>query len=177
MRIFITGGCKNGKSHFAQRLAKRQGIPLYYVATMVSTGQEDDERIRRHIADREGWGFETLEVAKKIERLPQMADPNGSFLLDSVTALLFNEMFDAHDELDKTAPARVLLQLRHVVRALPNLVLVSDYIYSDALRFDDATQAYRRGLGQIECMLAQECETVVETCFSCQIVHKGALIE
>ena len=39
MKIFISGGCKNGKSYFAQSLAKATcrgvGGPLYYIATMI----------------------------------------------------------------------------------------------------------------------------------------------
>ena len=39
MNVFISGGCKNGKSFYAQRLARRQadetGSPLYYIATMI----------------------------------------------------------------------------------------------------------------------------------------------
>ena len=47
MHTFISGGCKNGKSYYAQHIARAQGAPLYYVATMISTGAEDDARIAR----------------------------------------------------------------------------------------------------------------------------------
>ena len=59
MTIFISGGAKNGKSTLAQDLtvALSKGGKHYYVATMISSGAEDDDRIRRHIADREGMGF------------------------------------------------------------------------------------------------------------------------
>ena len=53
MNVFIGGGCKNGKSHYAQELAKKMseesGTPLYYVATMISTGREDDRRIANRV--------------------------------------------------------------------------------------------------------------------------------
>ena len=64
MTYFISGGAKNGKSTLAQELtvALAKGGRLYYVATMISTGAEDDDRIRRHIADRDGMGFETVEI-------------------------------------------------------------------------------------------------------------------
>ena len=54
MTCFISGGAKNGKSTLAQDLtvALSKGGKHYYVATMISTGAEDDDRIRRHIADR-----------------------------------------------------------------------------------------------------------------------------
>ena len=53
MTYFISGGAKNGKSTLAQDLAVALagGGKHYYVATMISTGSEDDARIRRHVAD------------------------------------------------------------------------------------------------------------------------------
>ena len=80
---------------YAQRLAKAMGNPLYYIATMIPHDEEDRARIRRHLADREGWGFETLECPVNILRALELGDPRGSFLMDSVTALLSNEMFPA----------------------------------------------------------------------------------
>ena len=39
MNVLITGGAKNGKSHYAQELARdmalEKSVPLYYVATMI----------------------------------------------------------------------------------------------------------------------------------------------
>lgn len=35
MSTFISGGCKNGKSYYAQRIVKAAGTPLYYIATMI----------------------------------------------------------------------------------------------------------------------------------------------
>ena len=46
MTIFISGGCKNGKSTLAEDCCIRLagGGPLYYVATMVAYDAEDRER-------------------------------------------------------------------------------------------------------------------------------------
>ena len=54
MTVFIAGGAKCGKSAIAQDLAVKLagGGRLYYVATMIPTGAEDDARIRRHLLDR-----------------------------------------------------------------------------------------------------------------------------
>lgn len=103
MNVFISGGCKNGKSMYAQNLAKdmaeQSGRPLYYVATMIPADDEDRQRIKRHLAERDGWGFETLEQGRDIcgaldnREGGDAVDPKGAFLLDSVTALLSNEMF------------------------------------------------------------------------------------
>ncbi len=82
MNVFISGGCKNGKSFYAQRLARRQadeaGSPLYYIATMIPHDEEDHARIRRHQTERDGWGFTTLECGKNLLSLlddPQVDPP------------------------------------------------------------------------------------------------------
>ena len=96
MIVFVSGGAKNGKSGFAQNLAVKlaDGGKRYYVATMIPVDEEDRERIRRHVADRAGLGFETIECGGDILSCLNY-DKNGSFLLDSVTALLQNVMFAA----------------------------------------------------------------------------------
>lgn len=95
MKAFISGGAKNGKTTLGQDLAVylAAGEKHYYVATMISADAEDDDRIRRHIADRAGLDFETIECPRHILSCLDTADRNGVFLLDSVTALLQNEIF------------------------------------------------------------------------------------
>ena len=64
MTVFLSGGCKNGKSALAQTLAVRlaDGGPLWYVATMIPRDAEDWNRIRAHVENRKGLGFRTLEA-------------------------------------------------------------------------------------------------------------------
>lgn len=174
MSTFISGGCKNGKSFYAQRIAKAWGQPLYYIATMIPHDAEDDARILRHRRERAGWGFETLECGADILSCLDRADAGGSFLLDSVTALLSNEMFTASG-MNPDAPAKIAGELVEFVRRAPKTVLVSDYIYSDANLYDDWTEAYRRGLAQIDRALAKACDDVLEVVHGQVIVHKGRL--
>jgi len=176
MRIFISGGCKNGKSTYAQKLAKmQQNGKLYYIATMQATDNEDDERIIRHIEERFGWGFTTIEQPRNIEKILEKCDPGGSFLLDSLTALLANEMF-APSGVDESAYKRVASQLLSVIHAIPNIVIVSDYIYSDAMLYDPLTEAYRKSLATLDRLAATHCDTVLEAAYTQIIVHKGRLI-
>lgn len=172
MHTFISGGCKNGKSWYAQRIAQAAGKPLYYVATMISTGAEDDLRIARHIADRDGWGFETLECGRNILSCLEKANCNGSFLLDSVTALLANEMF-VPEGFDENAAVRIADELEEFVRRTRSVVFVSDYIYGDAAIYDEWTENYRRGLALIDRRLAACCDNVLEVAAGSVICHKG----
>ncbi len=172
MSTFISGGCKNGKSFYAQRIAKAGGLPLYYIATMIPHDSEDDARILRHQKEREGWGFETLECGADILSCLEKADPAGFFLLDSVTALLSNEMFTA-ERMNPDAPGKIAGELVEFVKRAPRTVLVSDYIYSDANLYDEWTEAYRRGLARIDRALARACDDVLEVVHGQVIVHKG----
>lgn len=176
MTYFISGGAKTGKSSFAQDLAvalSGEG-KRYYVATMISSGKEDDERIRRHIADRDGLGFETKECFKNILSI---ADEDGTFLVDSVTALIQNSLFpvEMNYEMDLEAAKRCGDELVAFTSKVKHAVFVSDYIYSDAETYDESTECYRRCLADIDRRLAQSCDTVVEVSAGQKILYKGEL--
>lgn len=174
MKVFITGGCKNGKSSYACRIANvlaGKG-PKYYVATMLPWNEEDHERIRYHVEKRSGMDFETLEVPVDLENCLEMADPKGTFLIDSVTALLLNEMFRNHSE-EKTDPfavSRCVNGLDRLCRKAENVVFVSDYIYSDAEKYNEYTEEYRRALAEIDSWLAAHCDQVIDICAANSIV-------
>jgi len=176
MRIFISGGCKNGKSTYAQRLAKSQQSSgaLYYVATMSSIDNEDDERILRHQQERAGWGFTTVEQPRNIEEILTKCDLGGSFLLDSLTALLANEMFSVSGDVDSYACERIADQLSNVLCKVQNIVIVSDYIYSDAMLYDPVTEEYRKSLATLDRLAAVRCDVVLEAAYTNIIVHKGS---
>lgn len=176
MKVFISGGCKNGKSTFAQDLSKkmhRPGTSLYYLATMMPTDDEDKARIARHREEREGLGFETVEVDRDIHAVVCICNPKGAFLLDSTTALLANEMFAPDGHMDLNACIKVTNNLMLLLHSVNNIVIVSDFIYSDAFLYDDTTEAYRRGLAYIDRQMAIACDIVLEACAGNFIIHKG----
>ena len=174
MRIFISGGCKNGKSTYGQKLAKRQQSgSLYYIATMAAAGHEDEERIAKHRREREGLGFITIEQPRGIESILEKCDRAGSFLLDSLTALLANEMFSTLDVVDSNAYKRIAGGLTQVLNQIQHIVIVSDYIYSDAILYDPLTEEYRKSLAALDRLAAKHCDVVLEAAYAQIIVHKG----
>jgi len=176
MTCFISGGAKCGKSNLAQDLtvALTAGGKRYYVATLISTGGEDEERIRRHLADRDGLGFETVECFKNIM---SVADPQGTFLVDSVTSLMQNALFpvEKNYEMDLDGAARCADELVAFAKTVRHAVFVSDYIYSDAERYSESTEMYRKCLASIDRRLAGVCDTVIEVSAGRTIIHKGEL--
>ena len=172
MSTLISGGCKNGKSWTAQRIAQSCGAPLYYIATMIPHDGEDLARIRRHQSERDGWGFETIECGCDILRCLDGVNLRGTFLLDSVTALLSNEMFPG-GEIDPDAAHRVAEGLCSFAELAPNTIFVSESIGSDAALYDAWTEIYRRGLAYIERELAKVCDCVIESVCGLNICYKG----
>lgn len=177
MTYFVSGGAKNGKSTFAQDLAVALGGKHYYVATMISTGAEDDDRIRRHIADRDGMGFETVECFRNIMDCLSTADKDGVFLVDSVTALIQNSLFpiEKNYEMDLEAANRCADEMIQFAGTVRHVIFVSDYIYSDAERYSESTEIYRKCLASIDRCLAKVCDAVVEVSAGQLIIHKGTL--
>ena len=180
MIYFITGGAKNGTSSLAQDLAvaMARGSTHYYIATMIPADEEDCRRIENHIKDRDGLGFQTLECGRDILSLLQKVDRNATFLLDSATALLLNELFPdpTSCEMDVKAAEKCAEDLVIFAKAVKNIVIVSDYIYSDAARYDEVTEIYRKCLADIDRNMAAVSDTVLEVSGGNIIVHKGDLL-
>ena len=187
MTVFISGGCKNGKSSIAEKCCVNlaNGGPLYYIATMQSFDEEDDERIRRHRASRAGKGFETLEQPFDILGCLKKSDAeHGTYILDSVTALMINELYkgtgamgeDTYDQTsDQNAAERVSEELTKLCRSVKIIVFVSDFIYSEADAYSEYTQEFLKALSTVDKALAKECDAVAEVCIGNINMLKGEL--
>ena len=209
MKIFISGGAKNGKSTLAETLAVSMQkeskpavaaeagdqAPLYYIATMVPTDEEDQARIQRHRESRQGKGFITIERSRYLTELlgsksaeaaaesrstaadgatvPTAVNPAGTFLVDSVTALLSNVMFPLDGNFDEEAGEKVAEDLIAFGEAAGNVIFVSDYIYSEAKIFDQWTEKYRKALAFVDRRLAEAADQVIEVTAAIPIWHKG----
>lgn len=184
MKILLLGGSKSGKSMLAQRLIKalsdEDGSKPVYWATMEPTDGEDRSRIERHILERAGWGFETVECAVNICAFLPKLDKNAAVLFDSITAIAANEMFGTAksgylSEPDKTAEVRAARELELLMGAAKHTVLVCDEIFRDGMKFDETTENYRRALANICRRLAESCDAVCEVVCGNIKLHKGKL--
>ena len=173
MRYFLSGGSKSGKSMLAQRIAKSLPGPHYYLATLRPTDEEDRAIVKRHLRERDGWGFSTIECESGILSALDLAPENGTFLLDSVTALLANEMFQPDGSVDLSAGERLADDLCQFSALARNVVFVADFVFSDGRDYDPLTERYREALGRIGVRLGAVCENVAELSASIPIWYKG----
>lgn len=175
MTIFVTGGCKNGKSTFALGQALRLGGPRYYLATLLPKDEEERLCVRRHRQARAGLEFVTLEEPFAPSRCAAQQGGRGVFLLDSVTALLANLMFSPEGDFQPHAARQAAGELERFLDAAEHAVVVSDYIYSDGGVYSALSEEFRRGMAQLDRLLARRCDAVVEICGGIPVLHKGGL--
>ena len=95
-----------------QRLTRQLagGGPMIYWATLEPRDTEDRAIVRRHLAERDGWGFQTLERGRELPRGLAAVPPESAVLFDSVTACLACQMFSGPSP-DAAAPERTAEEL------------------------------------------------------------------
>ena len=163
MLAVITGGSGSGKSEYAESvatsLAKRDGLPLYYIATMRPFGEEGKRRVERHRKLRAGKGFETIEcyVNLKEQSLPD----KGVVLLECMSNLTANEMFEPEGAGDNTVE-EVQAGVDALRARCAHLVIVTNDIFSDGITYDEITGLYQERLGIINQNIAAEADAVTE---------------
>lgn len=175
MVIFIVGGSKSGKSMLAQDISKNienNKGNLYYIATMKPYDDEDILRIQNHIDEREGYNFKTIEKNKDIIDINHKFKFEDTVLLDSVTALLTNEMF-SENNINTNVYKKIIEHIRVLKEKVQNLVIVSDYLFSDSIIYDECTENFRKELGKINIEVAKFSDVVIEMSFKNKIIHKG----
>lgn len=175
MIILIVGGSKSGKSMLGQKISKsleeKQGN-LYYIATMKPFDKEDINRINNHIIEREGWGFKTLEQSINIDEISSITKKNDTLLIDSITSLVTNEMFDGENFI-KYVSDKIMTGIKDISNKANNIVIVTDYLFSDSIVYDNYTENFRKELGKLNRDIAKLSDIVIECCFNNKIIHKG----
>ena len=194
MIVLVVGGAKSGKSMFAQNLSKslneslknpisgqldgeieREVGKLYYVATMNPYDLEDLKRIENHLRERDGYGFNTIEETLNMSKVSSLIKEEDTVLIDSITSLVTNYMFRGK-EFYKDVSDDILSGILEIINNSKNVVIVSDYLFSDSIQYDCYTENFRKEIGVVNRKLAKIADTVVECSYGNIIYHKGKVI-
>ena len=92
MIVYIYGGVSSGKSEYAESLISEKFDKKIYLATMENIGDYAGKRVQKHLLQRAGKGFFTVEEPRHIKDLNVNFEDN--ILLEDLTNLLSNNIFD-----------------------------------------------------------------------------------
>lgn len=174
MIVFVVGGSKSKKSDLGEYIAEKlfDKGNLYYLATMNPSDDDDRNRILKHIKSREGHGYITIEKHRDINRIPINMRKIDTVLLDSITSLLTNEMFIGQSFYPNVS-RKLYNEISYLSSKVKNIVIISDYISSDGIIYDEYTEIFRREMGRVNCLIAELSDVVLESTFGNITVHKG----
>lgn len=166
MIALITGGSGCGKSTYAEGLiASTPAGRRLYIATMQVYDEESRKRVARHRAQRADKGFETLEYPKGLLNAP--IEKGRAALLEDLPNLLANEMFDGGD------PDQIVPALKRLGGLFDYLVIVTNDVFADGVRYPDSTQDYIRALARINREAARLADYAAEVVYSIPVALKG----
>ncbi len=163
MITFVIGGSGSGKSEYAESMIT--GYPQgkrYYIATMQAFDEEAYAKIRRHRQMRATKGFDTVECQKDLAAAD--IEPGGDVLLECISNLVANEMFDPLGAGEDTISS-VIKGIDRLIEESGNLVIVSNNIFGEGNDYTDETLKYVKTVARINEMIAQRADAVVEVVF------------
>ena len=173
MMILLTGGSACGKSTYAEEICMEGPSPKYYLAAMQPYGEEGQKKVERHRILRAGKGFETIERYTGYGAL-QLPKKGGTALLECICNLTANEMFDESGR-QSDPYERVIQGVENLRSQCGLLVVVTNDVGSDGIRYEEGTDAYIRVLGKINAAFASRVDTVIEMVAGIPILLKGTL--
>lgn len=120
--ILVTGGCRSGKSKFAENLLKNKD-DVVYIATAMITDKEMENRIQEH-KDTRNSNWKTIEQYKDLDII--LKKVNEEFiLLDCVTIMITNLMFDEYKEFESITKHQQQELLEKIKNQFVKLINVS----------------------------------------------------
>ena len=169
--ILVTGGARSGKSTFAEGIYNEESN-VVYIATARVTDEEMKDRVSLHRAQRpKEW-----VTYEGNYRLKEAVEPSKNYLLDCITVLTSNIMFDITGDIEKISLEKqreiekiVVDEIYELIGAVKlvggNLVMVTNEVGYSIVPENHIARVYRDIAGRVNQRLAKLCnEVYLVTC-------------
>ncbi|SFD40723.1 adenosylcobinamide kinase /adenosylcobinamide-phosphate guanylyltransferase [Lentibacillus persicus] len=179
--IFISGGVRSGKSSFAETMAadlsKKQGTILHYIACGVASDEEMAARITRHRKDRENASVDwsTWECPDHLQRIANHFSKHDILVLDCVTTLLNNYLFDGNMSDPEHVINVILTDLISLRETSATLIVVSNEVTQGVPFEQPSIRNYQYILGNAHQHIVDQADTAYLVENGMPICKKGAV--
>jgi adenosylcobinamide kinase / adenosylcobinamide-phosphate guanylyltransferase len=173
--ILITGGCRSGKSQYAQKLAENYSQQRIYLATAVATDSEMKVRIQEHQKLRQPANWQTQEVPMDLKAAISNSPSAAVLLVDCITFWVNNLLY-AENSLSENEIREKCLSLLTSCRSRKGTVIfVTNEVGMGIVPDNPLARQYRDLLGRCNQVLAEQADTVVLMTCGIPLFLKGSL--
>ena len=157
--IFITGGCRSGKSRYALHYANQHFSKKLFLATSEALDEEMAQRIENHKKVR-GPEWQTIEEPVEIvSKINEYGADGKVILIDCLTLWLYNLLMRWDNDL------RIMEETEKLIDSLKksptSSILVSNEVGMGIVPADPLSRRYRDLLGTMNQRIAEALDTVI----------------
>ena len=163
--MLITGGCRSGKSRYAQRLAENAGTRRLFIATAPVLDEEMNRRVARHQEMRRGRGWETREETLDLADCLRRADGWDAVLCDCLTLWVNNLLYAASKKGIMLGEEEIAQRSREVCAAARSIsaqvLFVTNEVGMGVVPADEISRQFRDLAGRCNQEFAAAADSVI----------------
>jgi len=169
--IFITGGCRSGKSRYALHYANQHFSRKLFMATCEALDEEMVQRIENHKKVR-GTEWQTIEEPIEIVRKIRESGRDGEvILIDCLTLWLYSLLTKWDNDLKIIDETEKLIET--IKQSPASFIIVSNEVGMGIVPADPLSRRYRDLLGTMNQRIAEALDTVIFMVSGIPIFLKG----
>ena len=155
--ILITGGCRSGKSIFADKLAFELSHNVVYIATGQGLDAEMRQRIKVHKAGRsDRW--RTIEKSTDVDRVVSGLKDDPLILIDCLTMLISNYLMEGYPT------TKILRKIDALIKTIRQknfvAIIVTNEVGSGVVPDNRLARDFRDLAGKVNQSVAKEADEV-----------------
>jgi len=176
--IYISGGCRSGKSSYAQNLAESLPGKRAYLATCPLIDEEMEQRIAHHQQQRIDRGWETIEVPLDLAGAVKQASHFDILLIDCLTLWINNLLYEAEQKEETLTEQMINDQCTELVKVCrktnQTIIFVSNELGMGLVPADSVSRRYRDCLGRCNQTIAKLANKAIFMVSGIPLTLKGA---
>ena len=175
--IYVSGGCRSGKSAYAQQIA--ESLPGYraYLATCPPIDSEMEQRIALHQQQRIAGGWETIEAPLNLAEAVRQAEKFDILLIDCLTLWINNLFYAAEKDGNSLTEQQICdscVELVQVCREKEQtIIFVTNELGMGLVPVDSVSRHYRDCLGRCNQTIAALSDDAVFIVSGLPLLLKG----